>query len=525
VAAEIGLPMGLPLKHIVVVGGGSAGWLAAACLNRMLNRYRPGQVDVTVIESDDDGTIGAGEATIPSLVQMLKTLGADEREFMRATHATFMHGSRFVNWLDEPAVRPGSFYHLHDRPQPVDGVDLAQVWLSNPELSPHREYACAVSVQATLCERMRSPKLATSRAFEAPVSYAYHVDSVLLGRYLRDLALSRGVRRIADTVAEVVKDEAGGVRALRTVGGAEVAGDFYVDCSGIVVQGALNEPFLSYGASLACDRVVAISTPIGEDVRLKPCTTATALSSGWTWDIQLSTHRSTGYVYSSAFIPDDEAERELRAFIGPAANAAAAHRNAMRSGRNRNLWVGNCLAAGPAGGCIEPLESTGIHLVETGLRLFVDYLPQRAIDPVVVSRYNEHMASVYDEVMEFLVMHYCLTRREDTAFWRACRHEAVVPARLREDLQMWQQRLPSRFDRSRVLRSFGHESCQYLLAGMDRLPPIRSPYEGYLSPELMSAAFQHVEKVRAQAVAVSPDHTDFIRALNAEDARAVPVRG
>ena len=508
------------VRRVVILGGGTSGWMTAAAVQRFLNRATPGRVQVTVVEGPD-GPIGVGEATIPTLRGMLSILGVDEREFMTRTQATFKQAIKFVNWLDDPAVAPSHYFHLFQRPGLVDGMDYGQYWLAgNPDAPPHA-YAESVAYQAALCHASRAPKLQDSKQYDAPASYAYHLDAILFGRYLRDLATGLGARRIEARVVGAEQDAQGYVRALKLESGGRVEGDLFVDCSGFqghLINGVLAEPFESWGEQLYCDRAVALQVPLGPGDRINPFTTATAVSNGWIWEIHLQSRRGLGHVYSSRFISDEDAERELRRHVGPAAEGVTARRLQMRVGRTRRPWVKNCIAIGLSAGFLEPLESTGIYLTEMGIKLLFENFPERAFAEELAQTYNRQMAGLFDETMRFIVLHYCLTRREDTEFWRANRHHPAIPAELQEQLALWKHRLPCSFDDRQGLQFFGHGSQLYVLAGM------KFPFTGgtatrhFVDPRQAAGYARLLTQYREKMLAATPDHTEYVRSVYSTNA-------
>jgi len=505
------------VKRVVILGGGTSGWMTAAALQRFMNRATPGRVEVTVVEGPD-GPIGVGEATIPTLRGMLSILGADEREFMVRAQATFKQAIKFVNWLHDPARAPSHYFHLFQRPGLVEGMDYGQYWLAlNPDAPPNA-YAESVGYQAALCHASRAPKAKDSQPYDGAASYAYHLDAILFGRYLRDLATQAGARRIQARVVGTSRDEQGYLRSLKLEGGAEVPGDLFVDCSGFqgyLINQVMQEPFESWGDYLFCDRAVAMQVPFEPGQKINPFTLSTAMSNGWIWEIHLHSRRGIGYVYSSRFISDQDAERELRAYIGAPAGNVAARKLEMRVGRSRRMWVKNCVAIGLSAGFLEPLESTGIYLTEMGIKLLFENFPETAYSEVLAETYNRQMAGLYDETLRFIVLHYCLTQREDTAFWRANKHHPNIPAPLQEQLALWKHRLPCLWDDRQGLQFFGHGSQLYILAGM-KFPFVSgTATRHFVDPRQAQGHVQYLEAHRRRALAATPDHTEYVNALQA----------
>lgn len=508
--------MNPPIRNIIILGGGTSGWMTACFLQRNLNRYNPNRVSITVIEGDD-GPIGVGEATIPSLRNMLSMLGIDERQFMIETDATFKMAIRFENWTHSPSERPGYFYHLFDRPQPINGIEAGtSILASNKNLQSER-YAELLSVQPALCDHLRSPKLPNSPDYMAPMPYAYHLDAIKFGRFLRKTAVTRGVRRVTDHVVEVIRNEQGYITLLRTVAGQEFAGDLYVDCTGfkgLLINQTYQTPFIPWDKHLYCDRAVAFQIPTPADSPIRPYTLSTAVRNGWIWEIALRARKGIGYVYSSQFATSEQAEQELREHIGPAANELSARHINMRVGRNSSLWVKNCVAIGLSAGFLEPLESTGIFLTEIGLMHFMENYPLKGFNDVLSDNYNAQMARLYDEVLDFIVMHYCLTQREDTPFWNANKYHPNIPDGLKRDLLLWQNRLPSPWDKNRSGITFACDSYLYILAGMRNGELPGSPHDGLIVKSRVDEYVAAIAKKQKQAIAMSSDHGDYIRGMH-----------
>jgi tryptophan halogenase len=506
------------VRRIVILGGGTSGWMTAAAMQRFLNRTQPGRIKVTVVEGPD-GPIGVGEATVPTLRGMLSILGINEHEFMVRTNATFKQGIRFDNWLYDPAGHPSHYFHLFQRPGQVEGMDYGQYWLSQNQHASPEAYAESVVYQAALCDALRAPKGPESRQYEGLAGYAYHLDAILFGRFLRDRTLQQGAERIEARVTEAKLDERGFIQSLMLEDGREVPGDLFVDCSGFqgkLINQTLKEPFEPWGKYLFCDRAAAMQVPYNADQQINPYTTATAMSNGWTWEIPLAHRRGIGYVYSSAHITDEAAEQELRQYIGPAANGVASRRIDIRVGRCQRFWVKNCVAIGLAGGFLEPLESTGIYLTEMGIKLLFENFPEIAFAESLSTNYNRQMAGLYDETMRFIVLHYCLTQREDTEFWRANKNHQNIPEMLQEQLALWKYRLPSFFDDRGGLQFFGYGSQLYILAGMKFPFVSAASTQHFIDPKQAAGYAQQVENMRSKTLAVAPSHSEYIQQLHAQ---------
>ncbi len=364
------------------------------------------------------------------------------------------------------------------------------------------------------------------------LDYAYHTDTVLFGQYLREIALRRGIKRIVDNVIGVQSDERGLITALTTQQHGAIAGDLFIDCSGFagyLINKHFGTEFLSFNDSLFNDRAVALRVPYRAEQPINPFTTSTAMSSGWIWDIPLSDQqvtlgghqrwsddsahgrRGVGYVYSSQFVSDDAAERELRGYVGSQADGINARFLKMRIGHSRKFWVKNCVAIGLSGGFIEPLESSGIALISQGLAFLSAHFPTRDFPEPLADSYNGAMTRLYDHIREFIVLHYCTTRREDTEYWRANRHNPNIPPRLQSLLEQWRHRTPDTYDNLSGIDFFHHTSFQYILAGMRRHAQASDYVRSRVPRSLIEHIRRRISEVHASALAVSIDHAEFLR--------------
>ncbi len=410
---------------------------------------------MTLVESEQVGRIGVGEATFSTVRHFFEYLGLAESDWMPACNATYKLGIRFENWRE-----PGHhFYHPFERQRVVDGFSLTEWWLHDPTTT---RFDSDCFLVGTLCDNQKSPRYLNGALFQEAIAeeglrrttlteqrtqfpYAYHFDAGLLADFLRDYAVRRGVRHVVDDVVHVDQDERGWIGSVRTRGHGELTGDLFIDCTGfrsLLMQGTLGEPFESYQDSLPNDRAVALRVPVDmEQAGLRPYTTATAQDAGWIWTIPLFGRIGTGYVYSGDYCDADTAERTLRAFVGPAADDLEANHIRMRIGRSRRSWVGNCVAVGLSSGFVEPLESTGIFFIQHAIEQLVKHFPDRSWDENLRDSYNGLVARCMDGVREFLVLHYYGAARADNHYWRDTKRREI-PDELAERIERWRTRLP-----------------------------------------------------------------------------------
>ncbi|MGN3975023.1 tryptophan halogenase family protein [Tsuneonella sp. SYSU-LHT278] len=420
-----------PMRNFVIVGGGTAGWMTAALLIRFLDdRYT-----VTVVESDEIGTVGVGEATIPMLRNVNRALGFDEADFVAATRGTFKLGIEFDGWL-----RPGERY-IHAFGNIGRGLGLLpfhQYWLraaAEGRAGPLAEHSpCA---QAAWAHRFApSPDSATGAA--GNLAWAYHFDASLYAAYLRRFAEARGARRVEGRIVDVGRDpESGHISEVRLAGGDGVGGDFFVDCSGfaaMLVDKTLGVPFEDWSQWLPCDRAVAV--PGTSATPTLPYTRSIAGVAGWQWRIPLQHRTGNGHVYCSEFLTDDEAASALLASIE---GDALADPRLLRftTGMRREAWRGNCVAIGLAAGFLEPLESTSIHLVQSAVDRLLKFLPGEGIAPADVDEYNRQTRIEWEGIRDFLILHYHRNERSEP-FWRRCAAMGI-PDRLKDRIELFAQ--------------------------------------------------------------------------------------
>jgi len=433
------------IKRVLIVGGGSAGWTAAAYLNAALNVGDQKVAEVSLVESPDVPRIGVGEATVPNINRTLAMIGIDELDFMKAVDATFKASIRFVSWLDDK----GEFYH-HPFSRFSAGLrdDAGRRWLMSDRSVP---FMNTMSAQPILCEMGLAPKVLEKVNLGIPTGYAFHMNALKYADYLRDIATASGVTHNLEHVENVETAENGDIAALTTRSGQRLEADLFIDCTGftaLLIEKTLGVKWTDFSPWLLCDRAVIM--PVPYDVHypgyVRPHTTATAVSAGWIWDIPLQNRRGVGYVHSSAFISEEQAEREIRAYEGAHANDLDSRFLYFRVGVRNKIWYRNCIAMGLAGGFLEPLESTGLYLNEIAAELLAEHFPYGDDMEALAFRFNRIMEDRYYEILDFINMHYCLTRRTDTEFWREiCRPERVND-RLRAKLDYWRIKPPSASD-------------------------------------------------------------------------------
>jgi len=432
-------------KQVLIVGGGSAGWTAAAYLNAALNIGDQKVADISLVESPEVPRIGVGEATIPNINRTLAIIGIDELDFMKAVDGTFKTSIRFANWLDNK----GEFYH-HPFSRFGSGPndDAGRRWLMSDRSVP---YMNTISALPVICEMGLAPKVPEKVKLGFPVAYAYHMNALKFADYLRDFATSRGVTHYLEHVIDVDVAENGDIAALRTRSGKLLEADLFIDCTGfaaLLIEKTLGVKWVDYSPWLLCDR--ALVMPVPYEVHypgfVRPHTLSTALSAGWVWDIPLQNRRGVGYVHSSAHISEEDAEREIRAYEGAHAKDLDSRLVYFKVGMREKAWFRNCIAMGLAGGFLEPLESTGLYLNELAAEMLTEHFPYGDDMEPLAFRFNRMMENRFYEILDFINMHYCLTRRTDTEFWREVGRPERINDRLGTKLDYWRIKPPSKSD-------------------------------------------------------------------------------
>ncbi|MGI2257733.1 tryptophan halogenase family protein [Shewanella sp. GXUN23E] len=452
--------------RIAILGGGSAGWLAANHLGKVLQ----GRTDVTVtlLESPDIPTIGVGEGTVPAIRQSLKSFGIRETDFIRAADVTFKQSIRFNNWLSHGRHGRDNFYHhLFDRPNLL-GCDLTPWWLEQRR----GHYAASVSVQHAVCEAKKAPKLITEPEYIGTLGYAYHLDARKFAALLAENARVKfKVNHIQAKVLQARLDLDGFIQSLQTDCVGELEFDFYIDCSGLRCQllgQSLNVPFVDVSDTLLINQALALQVPTAPDSIIPPYTLATAHQAGWIWDIALSSRRGTGFVYSDRHMTEAQACRKFSRYLGVDEDSVEFRKIPMSSGYRKVSWAKNCVALGLAQGFLEPLEATSIMLTDFAAELLAKRLPlHRQQMELLATRYNRVMSHAWTRVVDFVKLHYLLSDRRDSDFWRDNQQLSAVSDELKERLQLWRTSVPLVEDFATRFEAFDLDNYRYVLYGMD----------------------------------------------------------
>ncbi|WP_017667710.1 tryptophan halogenase family protein [Sandarakinorhabdus sp. AAP62] len=453
---------------IVIVGGGTAGWLTAAFLQNQLPHTLNRPVAITVIEADDIPTVGVGEATIPSIRQTLAACGIEEHLFLKHCGATFKQGIKFINWRDDPGTHgTNHYFHPFGDQIMVAGRDATWQWLQLPP-AERGAYAERFSVQAEIARSGRAPKNFTDKPYDGALAYAYHLDAGKLAQFLKTLSKARGVCHKLGKVMAIERD-ADIITGLQLDDGERVAADLFIDCTGFaarLINSDRQNRFNSLSGTLFVDRAVVTRVENASLADVIGYTKSTAHSAGWIWDIALQDRRGVGHVYSSRHIDDDAARAELAAYVQQPVETLETRRLDMRIGYHDQQWRGNCVAIGLSSGFLEPLESTGIYLIEMANWALLEFVPRYLAGASPQAGYNRILHNHYDNIADFLKLHYCLSNRRDTDFWRDnCRTE-TIPATLQANLAAWRSAVPSVYDFHSTTQCFSATNYKFVLYGM-----------------------------------------------------------
>ena len=494
----------MAIEHIVIVGGGTAGWMAAAALSRL----RTGNnVRITLVESEQIGTVGVGEATIPPFVGFNKLLEIDEREMMAACQASFKLGIQFVNWRQQgdSYIHPFGNYGYE-----IDGVSFHHLWQRLRASGDRRP------IQAFNLETMAAyfGKFARTEDYQKgqdlpPMNYAYHIDAGRYARFLRGYAEARGVVRQEGKVANVeVNGETRFVESIMLESGVKIAGDLFVDCSGfrgLLIEQTLETGYEDWTHWLPCDRAVALPCNRDDGSGPLPYTRSTAHSAGWQWQVPLQHRNGNGHVYSNNHMSDDEAHAILVANL---AGKPTADPNFLRfvTGRRKKFWNRNVVAIGLSGGFMEPLESTSIHLINTAVTKLVSVLSLGGITQVQEDAFNRLSGKEYARIRDFLILHYNATARDDSEFWNYCRTMSV-PDTLTEKIELFRAN-------GQIFREddelFTETSWAAVMMGQGIVAGGRNPMADNIGSEVLGKEVDGIEKSIRWLVDRLPQHGEYL---------------
>ena len=492
------------IRRVVIVGGGTAGWMAASAFARFLNN---GYTQVTLVESEEIGTVGVGEATIPPIINFNQMLGLDENAFLAATAGTFKLGIEFVNWgaIGERYFHPFGTYG-HD----LQGIHFHQLWLRENARRPIEDIAAwSMSAMAAQHGTFGRPN-EDARSPVRELFYAFHFDASLYARYLRDYSEKAGIVRIEGKIATVAqRPDDGYVEAVMLEDGRRIEGDLFIDCSGfrgLLIEETLHTGYESYAHWLPCDRAVAVPCVLPRPGEPDPFTRSTAHQAGWQWRIPLQHRMGNGLVYCSDHLDDDAAEAQLLASL-EAEPIADPRRLRFTAGRRRACWNRNVVALGLSSGFIEPLESTSIHLVQAAIQRLLALFPDKRFDPTERDEFNRQMHDLYEDVRDFIILHYKATRRDDSPFWDKVR-TMKIPDSLQRKIDLFA-------GKGRLFREgydlFTSPSWVAVCLGQGIVPKSWEPAADALDEQKVAVALEQMRRGYLDTAQRLPTHGDFLR--------------
>ena len=489
------------LKELVVVGGGSAGWMTAAALASLLSEQ---DVNITLVESEQIGTVGVGEATIPDMARFNKLLGIPEADFMKATDATFKLGIEFVNW---GRIGERYFHPFGELGADMNGIDFHQFWMAdrdNGSNLPIEAYSlCHLAAEQ---DKFIHPSTKANSVL-ALMGYAYHFDATRYAAHLRDYSERRGVKRVEGIVETVGQDaETGDISSLTLQSGETVAGDFFFDCTGfraLLMRQTLEVPFVDWSHWLPCNAAQTVASELPGS--LPSYTRATAHEAGWQWRIPTQSRLGNGHVYSTDFTDDETArERLLEHIDTPLLGEPRQLR--FTTGHLDTFWQGNCIGIGLSSGFLEPLESTSLYLIQSGISKFISLYPTTRIPDVMRFEYNRQMKEEFAQIRDFLILHYRVTERDDSAFWNYVR-TMEIPDSLTHKMELFREG-------GRIFRYenelFSKPSWVAVMLGQNMIPETTDPFVTGLPPGAVRRSLTSMRGAMERAVTQMPAHSDYL---------------
>ncbi|WAC49446.1 tryptophan 7-halogenase [Asticcacaulis sp. SL142] len=489
-----------PVKKVIVVGGGTAGWMAAAALSTKL---APGRVSVTVVESSEIGIVGVGEATIPPILQFNALLGLDEETVIRRTQATYKLGIEFVNWGQ---IGDSYFHPFGKTGSDIGGVHFHHHWLRTRRGNLEDYSMCTQAAHAVKFAR----PVDDARNVLSRMSYALHFDASLYAQLLKDVAVEAGATHIDGRITAVQQDsDSGFVQSLSLEDGRQIEGDLFIDCSGfrgLLIEQALKTGYTDWSHWLPMNRAVAV--PSASAGPLLPYTRSTASRSGWFWRIPLQHRTGNGHVYCSDFISDDEAQVEVLKQLDGVA-LAEPRRLKFQTGRRKLCWHKNVVALGLASGFIEPLESTSIHLIQRGIATLMSLFPAAGFNRDETDLYNHLMATEIEAVRDFVILHYKQTQRQDSDFWRYV-SAMEVPDTLRARMAVFANSGRLIIEKGEL---FNETSWVAVMLGQGLYPKTYDPQADLIDADDIKATLDRMKSVIRNGVVTLPGHYEFIKGL------------
>lgn len=516
-----------PIETVLIVGGGTAGWMTAAYLQKAFGSH----IKITLVESPVIRKIGVGEATIPNLQQVFfNFLGIPEDEWMKEVNASFKTSIKFVNWRKKtPSEADNHFYHSFGILPKIDGIPLPQYWFYDTKGQGKAvDYSCYVGVPTM--DAKRSPRFFDG---SKALNYAWHFDAHLVADFLTRWSTTRGVQHIIDDVEQVKLDNHGNIASIGLTNGKSLQADLFIDCTGfrsLLLGKTLKEPFMDMGDQLLCDSAVACAIPHDDEQNgIEPFTSAIAMKYGWTWKTPMLSRFGTGYVYSSHFVSEDQATDEFCKLWKLNVNEVNLNKIRFRTGRSRRSWVKNCVGIGLSSCFLEPMESTGIYFITAAIYQLAKHFPTKAFNSTLADNFNREIEFMYDDCRDFVQAHYFHSDRDDSKFWLANKNELKLSESMKEKIILYKSGIPinppttsdedyyGSFETE--FRNFWTNSNYYcIFSGMGFNPD--QPYSRLqYQPESLRKAQQLMADIKQQQqmlVNTLPSHYEYLKQLHAD---------
>lgn len=492
-----------PIKHVVIAGGGTAGWIAAALLNKVLGKV----INVTLIESSQIGTVGVGEATIPAIIQLNNALGINEQHFINATNATIKLGIEFENWKTPAHSYMHAFGSLGKH---FPFCDFYNFWLKGQTQGNKDDFwDFSLNYQAAKYNKFAPINTIPNTSLPG-LSYAYHFDASLYAEFLKHLATERGVKHLDAKISEVKQcPSSGHVQSLTLDNGSSISGDLFLDCTGLralLIEQTLNTGFVDWSHYLPCDSAIAVQTASNNE--LKPYTRSIAHSAGWQWQIPLQHRMGNGLVYASRHLSDEQAKQLLLENL-PAEPITEPRLIKFKTGRRVKQWYKNVVAVGLSSGFLEPLESTSIHLIQSAVTRLITLFPHNGISDALVNAFNQQSITEIEHIRDFIILHYKLTERTDSPFWRQCQ-QMSIPDSLKNKIELFKQT-------GKLIRQddelFAEVAWQQVMIGQGLIPDDYGALADSLTDEQLTELFNNLKTLINSTVGQLPNHAVFLSSL------------
>ena len=507
------------IKQVVIVGGGTAGWITAALLAKKLNTIHPDSVQITLIESPDIPIMGVGEGTWPTIRKTLQEIGISEDEFIQECDASFKQGAEFVNWYKDPKdIGNHRYFHpLNATFHAAYDFNLAPYWILD-NTADKLPYDMATASQSFASSKGLAPKVITTPQYEAVLNYSYHLNATKFSKLLTKHAVKLGVNHICSNVVDVDLDVDGNIKLVSTDSKGQIKGDLFIDCSGskaLLINGALDVKWKSISDTIFNDTALAIQVPYEDETTpIASNTIATAHQHGWTWDIGLQNRRGVGYVYSSNHTTDENAYDTLLSYLGLKDTDLNIRKIPFNLGFREKFWHKNCVAVGMSAAFIEPLEASAIFLIESAVNMIAEQFPHHRENlSIVEKQFNDTFTLRWEKSVDFIKLHYCISQRRDSQYWIDNTSYDSIPSSLQEKLASWRYSVPSKFDFDYAFEPFVLDSYLFVLYGLNFKTDLSLKQSCYLQEQEAVKRMAEVQNLNEKLLVGLPTNRDLINKI------------